>query len=285
MILSKDLFLESLFDLKWHFELAMTPPDSLQQSPLILGDNQIDGSQIKKSFQKNLPASGLCGASQSTETQKEPLTYAPITSSTIMAETSENFPSTFLELTDDFDSEMQEYCKVFETFDENGDGKLSADEVRESMAKLGINITEKELASMMMAIDKNGNGFVDLEEFLSLYKTRSEEGILGCIEEEDEENLKRAFKVFDKNQDGYITAQELQSVLSSLGVSQDTNLIDCRHMIRGVDLNGDGQIDFEEFKQMMSRKRSRSSATSKHPLEKSLSAVEFSSSRKAMAQF
>ena len=66
-----------------------------------------------------------------------------------------------------------------------------------------------------------------------------------------EEDLRDAFNLFDKNGDGFICAEELQSVLNSMGLKQGKLLIDCQNMIRTFDLNGDGQISFDEFKQMM----------------------------------
>lgn len=51
----------------------------------------------------------------------------------------------------------------------------------------------------------------------------------------------------DKN--GSISAEELQTVLRSLG--EDCSLAECRKMISGVDCDGDGMINFEEFKVMM----------------------------------
>lgn len=63
------------------------------------------------------------------------------------------------------------------------------------------------------------------------------------------ENLKNAFSVFDMDKNGSISAEELQTVLRSLG--EDCTLGECRKMISGVDCDGDGMINFEEFKIMM----------------------------------
>ncbi|GLJ13288.1 hypothetical protein SUGI_0209750 [Cryptomeria japonica] len=60
------------------------------------------------------------------------------------------------------------------------------------------------------------------------------------------EDLMEAFGVFDENKDGYITSEELQHVLSTMGLipwSQDI----CR-----FDLDRNGVLDFAEFKNMMS---------------------------------
>jgi calcium-binding protein CML len=68
---------------------------------------------------------------------------------------------------------------------------------------------------------------------------------------DEEEDMREAFNVFDQNGDGFITVEELRSVLSSLGLKQGRTTEDCRKMISKVDADGDGRVDFTEFKQMM----------------------------------
>ena len=64
--------------------------------------------------------------------------------------------------------------------------------------------------------------------------------------------FKEAFKLFDRDQDGSITKQELSTVMRSLGQNPtDQELIE---MIRQVDEDGNDQIDFDEFLRLMTRK-------------------------------
>ena len=67
-----------------------------------------------------------------------------------------------------------------------------------------------------------------------------------------------AFDMFDKDRDGVITAKELANVMRSL--NQDPTENELREMIEEVDINGNGNIDFEEFVQLMNR-RARESDT------------------------
>ncbi|XP_075249688.1 neo-calmodulin-like [Convolutriloba macropyga] len=71
---------------------------------------------------------------------------------------------------------------------------------------------------------------------------------------EQEEELRDVFKVFDKDGDQVITTLEIKKVLSDLGrkVSEQQIL----EMISSVDLDSNGSIDFDEFKEMMSRRGS-----------------------------
>ncbi|KAL6853421.1 hypothetical protein ACP4OV_019450 [Aristida adscensionis] len=68
-----------------------------------------------------------------------------------------------------------------------------------------------------------------------------------------EDELMEAFRVFDADGDGRITAEELRGVmLELLGAGADgCSLDDCRRMIGGVDADGDGFVGFQDFARMM----------------------------------
>ena len=71
-------------------------------------------------------------------------------------------------------------------------------------------------------------------------------------ESNEADELVAAFKVFDKNGDGCISKMELKQVMAQLGENlTDEQLND---MMKEADVNGDGGIDFEEFKKMMGSK-------------------------------
>jgi len=55
--------------------------------------------------------------------------------------------------------------------------------------------------------------------------------------------------MFDKDKSGKIDANELKTVLAGNVQDVDPNIF--AQMIKDADLNGDGQIDFEEFLKMM----------------------------------
>ena len=62
------------------------------------------------------------------------------------------------------------------------------------------------------------------------------------------------FRVFDRDGDGYISAEELSQVMLTLGESLTQDEID--EMIREADLDGDGKVGYDEFATMMSHKGS-----------------------------
>ncbi len=63
------------------------------------------------------------------------------------------------------------------------------------------------------------------------------------------EEIKEAFKVFDKDGNGYISAAELRHIMTNLGEKLTDEEVD--EMIREADVDGDGQINYDEFVDMM----------------------------------
>ncbi|KAL5213229.1 hypothetical protein ABZP36_024076 [Zizania latifolia] len=141
-----------------------------------------------------------------------------------------------------------ELRRVFELFDHDGDGRITREELTESLERLGMPVPGEELAAAIARIDANGDGCVDMGEFAELYETV----MRGDGDEAAEEaGMREAFGVFDQNGDGFITVDELRAVLASLGIQQGRTLDECGRMIGQVDRDGDGRVDFPEFRQMM----------------------------------
>ena len=65
------------------------------------------------------------------------------------------------------------------------------------------------------------------------------------------ELLREAFKIFDEDGDGYIDAMELKRVLDCLGLDKGWDMNTIEKMVKVVDLNFDGKVDFGEFELMM----------------------------------
>uniref|UniRef100_J3MJH6 EF-hand domain-containing protein n=2 Tax=Oryza brachyantha TaxID=4533 RepID=J3MJH6_ORYBR len=66
-----------------------------------------------------------------------------------------------------------------------------------------------------------------------------------------ESELKEAFYVFDRNEDGFICAAELWSVMRRLGFKEGRRYEDCMRMIHTFDEDKDGRISYLEFRRMM----------------------------------
>lgn len=143
------------------------------------------------------------------------------------------------------EEKIAEFKEAFSLFDRDGDGSISSRELGTVMRSLGQNPTEAELQSMVAELDTNGSGTVDFPEFLALMarRTRDTDG---------EEEIREAFRVFDKDGNGYISAAELRHVMTNLGEKLSDEEVD--EMIKEADGNGDGQVNYEEFVRMMTEK-------------------------------
>ena len=64
--------------------------------------------------------------------------------------------------------------------------------------------------------------------------------------------FKEAFEIFDKDKDGFITIKELGEIMKNLG--QNPTDAELQDMIKEVDIDGNGNIDFKEFLGLMARK-------------------------------
>ncbi|KAI6694132.1 hypothetical protein NL676_021842 [Syzygium grande] len=155
-----------------------------------------------------------------------------------------------------------EMKRVFATFDRNRDGLITRGELRESLRGVGISVSDAELEEAVTGSDADGDGCLNLDEFCSLLESistasggdeREAMKVGGDFGEGDsqEAELKEAFDVFDRDRDGVITVEELRLVLSSLGMREGKRTEECEEMIRKVDVDGDGRINFDEFKRMM----------------------------------
>ncbi|KAL6970753.1 hypothetical protein U1Q18_030444 [Sarracenia purpurea var. burkii] len=118
---------------------------------------------------------------------------------------------------------------------------------------MGIFITDPEMTRMIEKIDANGDGCVDIDEFGALYQSVMNDRGGEETAAEGEEEMREAFEVFDQDSDGFITGEELRSVLEALGLREGGAAAECRRMIAKVDVDGDGRVSFNEFKRMMMR--------------------------------
>ncbi|ELR14478.1 uncharacterized protein ACA1_192080 [Acanthamoeba castellanii str. Neff] len=135
---------------------------------------------------------------------------------------------------------------AFDLFDTDGNGSISATELASILKKMGTEASESELKDMIHEIDVDGDGEIQFEEFLLLFSRHKKNQL-----PEDEE-LRQAFKVFDADGNGTISKVELKRVMDMLGEKLNDAQID--EMMKEADTNGDGEIDFGEFKKMMASK-------------------------------
>lgn len=146
-------------------------------------------------------------------------------------------------LTDDQVTELKD---AFDLFDKNKDGRITTSELGVVMRSLGQDPTETELRDMVNEIDIDGNGTIEFPEFIAMMAKKLKDG------GDPEEDLREAFKVFDKDNNGFISQSELRLVMTNLGEKLTDDELE--EMILEADIDGDGQVNYEEFVGIMVQK-------------------------------
>ena len=137
--------------------------------------------------------------------------------------------------------DKNELLGLFQQFDKNGDGVLSREEILLGYKEiLGDVEAEIETDRIMKEVDLDKNGTIDYNEFV--LASISQQKLL------NKEKLESTFKMFDKDGNGTISADEIKAIFCQ-GGSGDSAAIDL--IIRENDINGDGEISLTEFKDMM----------------------------------
>ena len=135
-------------------------------------------------------------------------------------------------------AQVQEFKEAFNIFDVDGGGTITAEELGEVMKSLGQKPTRAQLEAMVREIDADGDGAIDFPEFLTMMLRKMNEG-------DPERELRDVFTVFDKDQSGTISADELKSVMKVIGEKLTEQEIE--DAIRLADTTGDGEVDYDEF--------------------------------------
>ena len=136
------------------------------------------------------------------------------------------------------DEQIAEFKKDFSVLDKDGDGLISTKELGAVMRSIGQSPTEAELQDIVSEVDSDGSGSVDFPEFLTMMARKLKDT-------DSEEEIRDSFRAFDKDGNGFISAAELRHVMTNLGEKLTDEEVD--EMIRERDIDGDGQVNYEEF--------------------------------------
>ena len=140
---------------------------------------------------------------------------------------------------------INQFHKLFDLFDTDNSGSITTKELGTVMRNLGQNPSEEELKQMIREVDLNGNGTIDFKEFMCLMVKKMKDNNV-------DDELQEAFKVFDRNQNGYITSHELRHTMANLGDNLSPEEVE--EIIKEADLDNDQQIDYDEFMKVIMSK-------------------------------
>lgn len=135
-------------------------------------------------------------------------------------------------------------------FGMENNGRINKEKARRVVEKLGL--VYSTTCDDHEEEEKQRGGF-EVEEEDDEDEVGVEEVLGGLMEDvsKRKELLLEAFKIFDEDGDGYIEAVELKRVLDCLGLDSGWDMGEIEKMVRVVDLNFDGKVDFCEFQLMM----------------------------------
>ncbi|KAK9684620.1 hypothetical protein RND81_10G221100 [Saponaria officinalis] len=130
---------------------------------------------------------------------------------------------------------------MFTLMDTDRDGRITYDELRTGLKKVGSQLGDSEIMLLMEVADVDGNGYLDYGEFVAV--------TIHLQKMENDEHFHKAFLYFDKDGSGYIELDELRDGL--VDESGDTDFEVLNEIMREVDADKDGRISYDEFVAMM----------------------------------
>lgn len=129
--------------------------------------------------------------------------------------------------------------EIFGLIDRDNDGKISASEIKGLWESVGEYLSPEAAQNLISNLDDDGNKLIDFQEFLRLSEVKA-----------GDQAIKEAFKMFESEKgSGRITPKSLHRTLSYLGdLSPYGDLVS---MIKASKINGDWELDYDEFYQLM----------------------------------
>ncbi|KAJ3098484.1 hypothetical protein HDU97_003983 [Phlyctochytrium planicorne] len=111
------------------------------------------------------------------------------------------------------------------------------------MISLGLQHSPEEVQAMISQVDVDNTGTIDFEEFLEMI---AHVGSFTTMK--TDRQIKEAFESMDSDRNGFISAADIIAVLG--GLNEPISGEEALDMIRHADLDGDGQVNFDDFKKM-----------------------------------
>lgn len=141
---------------------------------------------------------------------------------------------------------ISELKEAFVIFDRDNDNKINMQELATVMRSIGFSPTQADLQAIQQ---EYGNRLLDIGEVQNVISRRAPPP-------ETEDSVRDAFRIFDKDGTGYVSASELRHVLTHLGEKLSDEEVD--EMIREADITGDGQVNYDRefYLQFMFKKNS-----------------------------
>jgi len=143
--------------------------------------------------------------------------------------------------------DLKEYKEIFSFFDRDGGGTITTVELGQVMRTFGWTPTEGELQELIGVIDQDENGCISFDEFVWLMSQ-------DLHDDDIEDEIRDAFRVFDREGNGFISVVDLKDVLLKIG--EKLSIEEVEELIGEADIDGDGNIYYDEFVAMIFKSQS-----------------------------
>jgi len=140
------------------------------------------------------------------------------------------------------EEQITDFREAFDKFDTQKTGEIPTSELGTVMRMLGHNLKKDQLLLCIEAVDGDGSGSVDFDEFLQLMAKKTSEA-------EEETEMREAFRILDKDNQGTISVASLKEIIMALDEEMSDQDVD--DMIAEIDEDDSGTVDYEEFKAVM----------------------------------
>jgi calcium-dependent protein kinase len=144
------------------------------------------------------------------------------------------------------DAHIVKLKDLFVAMDNNNDGTLTLEEIKNGIKECGVPEWE-DMDATLLVVDSDGSGVINYTEFLA--------ATLNTRQRTQEDACWAAFRHFDRDKNGSISKAELRETLKDLnGIELFATEAEVNRVLEEVDSNNDGVIQFDEFMDMMRQK-------------------------------
>lgn len=141
------------------------------------------------------------------------------------------------------EAQIADLKEAFAVFDQDGNGTITPFELENLMkGVLGPDALKDGVDAIIKSVDADKSGTIDFDEFLDLMSDPR-------FNDPTKDERRQVFEMFDKDGSGQISPSELKEAFGILG--QRLGEDEFNAILEEADLNGDKQIDYEEFLKMM----------------------------------
>ena len=131
--------------------------------------------------------------------------------------------------------------------DINGDGDIQTSEMEAMLMeeKIKLRMSVKEIKNLLKELDKDGDGTIDVQEFLDKVGSGSKRDVIhkALVKRS---GIRKAFEKYDSDGNGYIALDEFRKVVEDKYGSKLTSK-EIKKLMKEADTNSDGKIGYDEF--------------------------------------